>query len=182
MQTICTSLQTDNHTNTSSLNFTGRVLFLTPNQQCQSTEGADTNKKFKSRNKTKHDCWKKSHSWWLLSNLHATSNNYCVVSCWQMTRLLLLSLDTLDGHIQVDHLTKHSEPRWNKAKIQYIPIIIHGHRGQTNLPQPSAWYINLTGSHSLAYKNSRTFPGAQKHFPGPVTSQQCWNIATNSSY
>ena len=79
MQTICTSLQTDNHTNTSSLNFTGRVLFLTPNQQCQSTEGADTNKKFKSRNKTKHDCWKKSHSWWLLSNLHATSNNYCVL-------------------------------------------------------------------------------------------------------
>jgi len=27
MQTICTSLQTDNHTNTSSVNFTGRTLF-----------------------------------------------------------------------------------------------------------------------------------------------------------
>jgi len=40
MQTICTSLQTDNHTNTSSLNFfTGQMLFLTTNQQCQSTEG-----------------------------------------------------------------------------------------------------------------------------------------------
>jgi len=38
VQTICTSLQTDNHTSTSSLNFTGRVLFLTLNQQCQSTE------------------------------------------------------------------------------------------------------------------------------------------------
>jgi len=38
-QTICTSLQTDDHTNTSSLIFTGRMLFLTPNQQCQSTEG-----------------------------------------------------------------------------------------------------------------------------------------------
>jgi len=40
MQTTCTSLQTDNHTNTSSLVifFTGRMLFLTPNQQCQSTE------------------------------------------------------------------------------------------------------------------------------------------------
>jgi len=34
MQTICTSLQTDTYT--SSL-FTGRMLFLTPNQQCQST-------------------------------------------------------------------------------------------------------------------------------------------------
>jgi len=30
MQTICTSLQTDYHTNTSSLNFTGRMLFLMP--------------------------------------------------------------------------------------------------------------------------------------------------------
>jgi len=40
MQTICaTSLQTDNHTNTSSLNLTCWMLFLTPNQQCQSTEG-----------------------------------------------------------------------------------------------------------------------------------------------
>jgi len=36
---LCTSLQTDNHTNTSSLNFSGRMLFLTTNQQCRSTEG-----------------------------------------------------------------------------------------------------------------------------------------------
>ena len=40
MRTVCTSLQTDNRTNTSSLNFfTGRMLYLTPNQRCQSTEG-----------------------------------------------------------------------------------------------------------------------------------------------
>jgi len=38
MQTICTSLKTHNHTNTSSLNLSGRMLFMTPNQQCQSTE------------------------------------------------------------------------------------------------------------------------------------------------
>jgi len=37
MQTICTSLQTDNHTNTS-----GWMLFLVPNQQCQNTEGTFT--------------------------------------------------------------------------------------------------------------------------------------------
>jgi len=38
MQTNCTSLHTDNYTNTSSLNFyTGRTLFLAPNQQCQIT-------------------------------------------------------------------------------------------------------------------------------------------------
>ena len=42
MQTVCTSLQTENHTNTSSLNFTGRMLFLMPNQQCQSTSGKST--------------------------------------------------------------------------------------------------------------------------------------------
>jgi len=35
MQVICTSLQTDNDASTSS--FTGRMLFLTPNQQCQGT-------------------------------------------------------------------------------------------------------------------------------------------------
>jgi len=39
MQIICTSLQTDNHASTSSLNFTGRMIFLTLNQQCQITEG-----------------------------------------------------------------------------------------------------------------------------------------------
>jgi len=39
MQTICTSLRTDNHNSTSSLKFYRRMLFLTPNQQCQSTEG-----------------------------------------------------------------------------------------------------------------------------------------------
>jgi len=37
----------DNHTNTSSLNFTGLMLFLTPNQQCQSTEG---NTQYNNRN------------------------------------------------------------------------------------------------------------------------------------
>jgi len=38
MQINCTSLQT-NHTSTSSLVFTGRMLFLMPIRQCQSTEG-----------------------------------------------------------------------------------------------------------------------------------------------
>jgi len=40
IQVICTSLKTDNDANMLSLNFfTGQILFLTPNQQCQSTEG-----------------------------------------------------------------------------------------------------------------------------------------------
>jgi len=37
---VCTSLQTDNHATTSLLTFfTGRMPFLPPNQQRQSTEG-----------------------------------------------------------------------------------------------------------------------------------------------
>ena len=37
---VCTSLQTDNHASTSLLKFfTGRMPFLPPSQQCQSTEG-----------------------------------------------------------------------------------------------------------------------------------------------
>jgi len=36
---VCTSLQTDNQTSTPPLFFTGRMPFLPPNQQCQSTEG-----------------------------------------------------------------------------------------------------------------------------------------------
>jgi len=40
MQIICTSLQTDNHASTSPLSFfTGRMPFLPPNQQYQSTDG-----------------------------------------------------------------------------------------------------------------------------------------------
>ena len=39
---VCTSLQTDNHASTSPLSFfTGRMPFLPPNQQCQSTEGTE---------------------------------------------------------------------------------------------------------------------------------------------
>ena len=36
---VCTSLQTDNHDSTPPLFFTGRMPFLPPNQQRQSTEG-----------------------------------------------------------------------------------------------------------------------------------------------
>ena len=37
---VCTSLQTDNHASTPPFSFfTGQMPFLSPNQQCQSTEG-----------------------------------------------------------------------------------------------------------------------------------------------
>ena len=38
---VCTSLQTDNHASNPQLSFfTGRMPFLPPNQQCQSTEAS----------------------------------------------------------------------------------------------------------------------------------------------
>jgi len=40
---VCTSLQTDNHTSTPPLFFTGRMPFLPPNQQRQSTESIGQN-------------------------------------------------------------------------------------------------------------------------------------------
>jgi len=39
---VCTSPQTDNHTNTPTQFFTGQMPFLLPNQQRQSTEGNNT--------------------------------------------------------------------------------------------------------------------------------------------
>jgi len=40
---VCASLQTDNHASASLLKFfTGRMPFLPPKQQCQSTEGKST--------------------------------------------------------------------------------------------------------------------------------------------
>ena len=40
---VCNSLQKNNHANTPPLSFfTGRMPFLPPNQQCQSTEGRFT--------------------------------------------------------------------------------------------------------------------------------------------
>jgi len=47
MKTICTSLQTDNHTNTHHSVVTGWMLFLTPNQQCKSAEGKKLSLKLK---------------------------------------------------------------------------------------------------------------------------------------
>ena len=40
---VCTSLQTDDHASTPPLFFTGRMPFLPPNQQRQSTEGLHNN-------------------------------------------------------------------------------------------------------------------------------------------
>jgi len=47
---VCLSLQRDNDTSTPSLSFfTGRMLFLPPNQQCQSTVGNKTHNKSKNQ-------------------------------------------------------------------------------------------------------------------------------------
>jgi len=53
-QTICTSLQTDNHTNTSSLIFTGRMLFLTPNQHVKALMAKHTNHHVSGKKDPRH--------------------------------------------------------------------------------------------------------------------------------
>jgi len=45
---VCTSLLTDNHASTTPLVFTGRMPFLPPNQQRQSTEGKNRWRKRKN--------------------------------------------------------------------------------------------------------------------------------------
>jgi len=53
---VCISLPTDNHASTPPLNFfTGRMPFLPPNQQLQSTEGT-------SFNKMLHNEWDGTHT------------------------------------------------------------------------------------------------------------------------
>jgi len=55
---LCTSLQTDNHASTPPLKFfTGRMLFLPPNQQRQSTEGTQCLKTVKSNMPHLNTCW-----------------------------------------------------------------------------------------------------------------------------
>jgi len=54
---ICTSLQTNNHASTPPLSFfTGRMPFLPPNQQCQSTEGKSTEGKYSYTTKVCINC------------------------------------------------------------------------------------------------------------------------------
>ena len=51
MHIICTLIQTDNHVSTSSLSFViGRMVFPTPDKQCQSTEGRWNKNEQKTKN------------------------------------------------------------------------------------------------------------------------------------
>jgi len=66
---VCTSLQTDNHASTSLLKFfTGRMPFLPPNQQCQSTEGKKKGKTSLDINETRDD-WALGWQWHQLDNM-----------------------------------------------------------------------------------------------------------------
>jgi len=55
---VCTSLQTDNHASTPPLSFfTGRMPFLLPNQQRQSTEGKIAIIKYETKCTTRSIAW-----------------------------------------------------------------------------------------------------------------------------
>ena len=82
LQMFCTSLQTDNHASTSSLDFfIGPILFLMPNQQCESTEGRSKQSRrdkgdekcFETdRNQTAIDCSEECHR-----RSHRTQSSSC---------------------------------------------------------------------------------------------------------
>jgi len=82
---VCTSLQTDNHASTPPLIFfTGRMPFLPPNQQCQSTEGKSS-----------------SISWLYIDYEGWLMQLFCLAIChlsWQLERLpsFFIHLQLLD--------------------------------------------------------------------------------------
>jgi len=81
IQTICTSPQTDNDNNTSSLNFYRPDALPDPSQQCQSTEGKlSTNKALKSadynRGKRTRQCYKVSNQLLMLHDVTKIKENY----------------------------------------------------------------------------------------------------------
>jgi len=73
MQIIWTSLQTDNH---ATQVFTGRMHFLPPNQQCQSTEGTMWLGSLNAR----------KHSYILARNWHWRCNDSCKQCTYPMTK------------------------------------------------------------------------------------------------
>jgi len=72
---VCTLLQTDSHTSTHhSCFFTGRMPFLPPNQQRQSTEGNYILRSIKTQKKTKDELHAQN-----MSILHLSPYFYCSV-------------------------------------------------------------------------------------------------------
>ena len=107
MQTICTLLQTDNHINTPSPYhsiFTVRMLFLMPNQQCQSTKGINIQNK--PRLKQNYCLWSS-----LVKNL---------LLCWEVL-LLLLQATTEIAYLWVVHLFVLKIYRYKRNK--QLPVL-----------------------------------------------------------
>ena len=102
---VCTSLQTDNHASTPPLSFfTGRMPFLPPNQQCQSTGGIFTVCKYCSNNAFKQQ-------------EHPACKNW-MMKCWccylSGMRCTLFALSSCWCHCipEPHHLPPHLNPDW----------------------------------------------------------------------
>jgi len=87
---VCTSLQTDNHASIPPLCFfTGRMPFLPPNQQCQSTEGMSSKRYHKSAVYwTKYST--QQHQTWFLG-ASAAGGNKCLFVAVHVHFLQLLT-------------------------------------------------------------------------------------------
>ena len=74
MQTICTLLQTDNHTNTHHSIFTGQMHLQTPNEQYQRTKGQYKT----SLHQTARHLWNKTRCISMVGLwINSTSDTYC---------------------------------------------------------------------------------------------------------
>ena len=108
--------------------FTGRMPFLPPNQQRQSTEGtvlqiySDINQKFKWRNQIECYGWKKLHFWQLLAIVCV----YCLCKLLAYDSAILIA--TLYGRIWIDCSTHYPEPKhaWSEYLVQpyYLPLCL----------------------------------------------------------
>ena len=116
--------------------------------------------------------------------VHVLAGARLVVS-WvvEMGRLQLECVQ-VEEHRRMSHNVAAARQATVDLDDQQLPLRQDG----LNLPaftHATCLYI-CQGSDSLAYKNSRTFPGLSRTpknvFPGHCIAQQCPNIMTNGSY
>ena len=96
---VCTLLQTDNHASNPPLSFfTGRMPFLLPNQQCQSTEGITSKLTIALLLFQTFHC---RLYWLFLKNLTImvcfSCQIYGQVCCWKRCHILAASATTNEG-------------------------------------------------------------------------------------
>jgi len=115
MQIICTSFQTDNHASPSSLTcLTCRTLFLTPNQQCQNTEGIMHDRKWRKSEHGVGLIWRLIHP----SNSYLTDRSTIAEHTFVLSEYILLTNHRRVSFQGTQQTTKVSQPRSTSRHIK----------------------------------------------------------------